>query len=330
MSIVLATGPSACTDGKTGDKAGDKTAEMTPEQKRAADSLEQVRKRNAPLLNEHDLSSFTKLPAPPAELQEDTIPIRTPEGGPARYGSPSGMLLQKFKGGLTGERRTTWSAYGMNELKVEDFHPIKPIPGVPEEQQNTKKTVIATPEYFYIIDAAKKTAYRENNKEDDTYLLNDSLKKVSFDEFINTRLRTPEPRLPDTVINGYRLRVYQTNTPGFSLTRWVWRGVTMLEHWRGLLGQPGQPTPPDTMEFYAEPVEIQFTPNLPESTFRPPADYKIVEGMPPMPTPRMNPQGPRPNGSMPPPPGMPPQGQPPMPPPGQPQMPPTPSAPPRP
>jgi hypothetical protein len=203
------------------------------------------------------------LPPPPADLATDTIPLRTPDNGPARYGIPSGRIYQVYKGARSGFRMTIFDQYGMRERRVDSSAPYPS--GTPGPFQNT--LFITTRDFFGTLDKSIDKAWRRPNDIDDLYMKSDSGKRFSLGDLSFIQATQMGERLPDTVIDGYHCRVVKVTRPGFTDTRWVWRGIMIRQHF----------APVEGGDFYIETVEL--TPNVPtnDSLFTFPQGTKLQE-----------------------------------------------------
>ncbi len=204
---------------------------------------------------------------PPAPAGPDDIPVRTPEGGAARYGTPKGILVQRYTGSLTGERRTVWDSYGILERHAEDMHPYPADHPGPKE--NTMR--IANRKYFYILDVDRKVGNVDTNTGEEQYLSNDTLGNVSLGDYLMAMAN--DTVIGDTVVNGYHLQIRDQKGPGYHVQRYVWRGLSLAEH----LTQTATAHPD---EFWLIPVKLDLSPTLADSMFTAPSDYKLVHGRP--------------------------------------------------
>jgi hypothetical protein len=203
------------------------------------------------------------LPAAGDALAADSIPLRAPDGGLARFGIESGRIVQVYSGGRRGYRVLLFDKYGMREYRLDSSltHPT----GSPGPFQNS--IFVSTPEFFGNVDRMIHNGWRRPNTVDDKYLNSDSAKRFSLGDMIFFEAVKNGTRLPDTVINGYHCRVVQIKQAGFTDTRWIWRGITLRQYF----------APMDGGAFTVETVEL--TPNITfaDSVFTLPAGYKIQE-----------------------------------------------------
>jgi hypothetical protein len=233
------------------------------------------------------LDAIAKLP--PAPPGADTIPIRTEDGGAARYGIPMAEVEQEYTGHLAGMRMLVFDQWGMREKKIEKFEPA--IKGRPGPSDNTVR--ITTPEKFMVLNMGDKTGFWDVNDGDEMYMNDDTLQNISLGDFLFQM--SQQYHKGDTTINGYNLKMYEELGGGFKVVRWMWRGITLAEHFM----QTGIKDPD---EFWVITKSINLNPPIFENTFDAPADYKLTKGPPP------NPMMGGPNGAPPPPGAAPPAG----------------------
>jgi hypothetical protein len=187
--------------------------------------------------------------------------VKSPEGGPARYGLASGRILQRFTGGLKGERTIVFDQWGLRERKDEVYAPDPP--GRPGPIINS--IVIANRDSFGMVEVRTKSGWIMKNTMDDRYMESDSSKKMSMARFIQAT--SPGRPIPDTVINGYQCKGFVNLAPGIRHITWVWRGIPIREHFIAEA---------DSMEFWVETVELQPNISVPESSFHFPAGYTVT------------------------------------------------------
>jgi hypothetical protein len=234
------------------------------------------------------------LPAASADLGADTIPLRAPDGGPARYGLASGRIVQEYRGGMKGKRVILFDHYGMRERREDNSAPEPP--GKPGPIQNS--IFISRQDTFGRVELRDRSGWKMKNSAIQHYLSSDSSHTMSLGDIIMTK--TPGQRLADTTINGYHCKVVLNQQPGIIHTVWVWRGITLREHFIA---------PMDSMEFWVETIELQPNLSAPDSAFRFPAGITMQEVPEPKPGQTfMPPMGPQQPGATPPAGGPPPAG----------------------
>jgi len=211
-------------------------------------------------------STFPPLAPAPEVLAKDTVPLRAPDGSPARYGLKSGLIVQQFVGNSVGKRRIIFDDYGLRERREENT-----VPNPPGSRGAINNIItIATPEENAYADIRTQRGWKRANEGIGRYLASPESKTMSLAEYvIHTSGAT---RLPDTTINGYECTVLQKGVQGMTITNWIWRGIVIREH---------LVSPRDSVEYFVEPVEIIPDIDVPDSTFRFPAGYQIDAYVPP-------------------------------------------------
>lgn len=227
-----------------------------------------------------------------AEMGSDSIPLRAPDGGLARFGLASGRIVQEYAGSRRGHKLLLFDHYGMREYREDSSAPYPG--GTPGPFQNN--LFISTPEYFGSIDRTIRQGWRRPNVLDEFYLKSDSSKRFSLGDIIFLSAAKVGKRLPDTVINGYHCKVIKISQPGFTDTRWIWRGIVLRQHFEPMQGG----------DFTVETVELTPGVTVPDSVFRFPSNYNVQD------LPAIDPsKPPTPDGGVPLPPGRVPGGAPP-------------------
>lgn len=197
--------------------------------------------------------------APPA-LQADTIPLRTPEGTPARYGVPSARLFGRFSGDARGTRTVIFDQWGLRERKEEN---IAPWPETKSVAINNT-IFITTRESQAYADMRTRRGFRRAINGVQPYENDPASKTVSFGDWIARR--TEARRLEDTVIAGYHTKVFQREQNGVISTIWVWRGLPIRE----LTEVRAQ-----GVRYLFEPLTIDVGVSTDDTTFQFPAGYEI-------------------------------------------------------
>jgi hypothetical protein len=244
-AALLLAGITACSNEKPQGATTDSTVTATPTTATAS---------------EPHLSS--PIPPPPPGLESDSIPLRTPDGSPARFGLKSARIVQVYSGGMKGTRTILFDQYGLRERRDEISAPYPP--GRKGPIQNS--IVISTRDTFGRVDLNGKSGWKMHNSAITHYLSMDSSKNISLGESIFSK--TPGIQLPDTVINGYHCKVRINKQPGIISTVWVWRGIPIREHFEA---------PMDSMEFWVETKEITPNINVPDSAFKFPAGIPVQD-----------------------------------------------------
>ncbi len=202
----------------------------------------------------------------PASLSADTVPLRAPDGAPARYGVASGEILQRFTGSSIGERRIIFDRYGLRERREENMAPNPP--GAKGAVNNI--ITIATPEENSYADVRTQRGWKRTNEGVSRYLASPESKTMSLADYV-VHMSGAE-RLPDTTIAGYHCTVLRKKVKGMTVTNWIWRGIVIRER---LYSHA------DNLEYFVEPVSIRADITVADTTFTFPAGYQIDNFVPP-------------------------------------------------
>lgn len=210
-----------------------------------------------------DTTAPKPLPHAPAAIAADTIPLRAPDGSPARYGLRSGRIVLRFTGNSRGERTLTFDSYGLRERKEE-----RTVPYPPGQSKGAINNLIfiTTPEYSSYADIRTRMGWKRPNQGVVRYLASEESKTIPLGE-LAVRNSGAE-RLPDTTISGYHCKVLRKQVQGMTITDWIWRGITIRER---------VVSATDGFTSTAEPVEITADIDVPPSTFEFPPGYKISD-----------------------------------------------------
>jgi hypothetical protein len=270
--LIIAAALVACDNKSAEQPRNDSVTANAPkaDASKGGAAIDSVRGERAPrnALDSTMLAPPPPLPAAPASLAADTIPLSAPNGAPARYGLKSGLIVHRFTGNIRGERRTLFDEYGMKERREENSVPY------PEGTRGriSNVIVITTDKEQAYVDVRTKHGYRTPNEGLKRYLAMGASKKMSLGEMVISE--SGAERLPDTTIAGYRCRVLRKNVDGMTITNWIWRGIVLREHLA---------SPQDKVEYTMEPVEIKADVEVPAGSFTFPADSKIDPYTPPAP-----------------------------------------------
>lgn len=246
---------SACGDAQVGDNTKKDTTAPAPES-----SSQTALGTDASFATIDTTAPKPNFPPPPAGMADDTVPIRTPEGKPARFGVKSGRLTFKYDGDIRGERVVTFDDYGLKERIHDRFAPYPPQgPGPIREI-----LAISTPTYRIQSDVGSKTAMRDTNIAMEAYLASDSSKTMSLSQYILQRQGVEY--LGDTVVAGYHARILRAKSQGGPVTFILWRGITIGEH--GEFTQMNK-----HHELVLQKMELNI--DLPDSTWQAPSGYSI-------------------------------------------------------
>ncbi len=205
-----------------------------------------------------------ELPPPPIEYAHDTIPIRTDDGALAIYGVSSAQVILEYTGQRAGTRKVIFDDYGMR-LRIEEFSRPFP-PGTPGPSDSL--LTIRTPEWLYRLDYYRDEAFRFYNRTESMqrFIDDDVEEKRSMGEELIKGMNMT--RLADTTIQGYECRTYQQKIPGVVITRWIWRGVILREHFDAFA---------DNIAYFAEPVLVAINIEVDDETFEPIKGYEIKD-----------------------------------------------------
>lgn len=196
------------------------------------------------------------------------IPLRTPDGKPARFAFRSGSIEMRYTGDFRGVRRLMFDDYGMREWQYDSAVPAQRVmAAVPPYQFS-----ILTPEYYGGVDLRTGKGQKAPNAAYERYLASPELSQKPFGEIALER--SGGERLPDTTLLGkYRCRVYRRSYPNFTQTMWVWGGIPIMEKMRVGKEVAGN--------YLLEPVEIITGTDVPDSIFTFPERYRITTVAPP-------------------------------------------------
>ncbi|MBC8144349.1 MAG: hypothetical protein H7X80_02120 [bacterium] len=205
-------------------------------------------------------ATSSAIPFDPGGIAQDSVPIRTPEGTPARYGWKSGHVVLRYTGGLLGQREIYFDDWGMRERRLDS---TEPAPGVPGPKQYT--LLISDADRFTMLDLPQKSGWSMENDSDERYLESDSSKDISLAEMI---FRTSGGvRRADEMVNGVKANVLEMDQGGSVTKIWVRQGLVIKEQF----------TPKGGTGFAVEPVLIEFDVDVPKSLFDIPPGMKIQE-----------------------------------------------------
>ncbi|MEP7219063.1 MAG: hypothetical protein ABI876_09100 [Bacteroidota bacterium] len=210
-----------------------------------------------------DTNAPPPLAQAPRAIASDTVPLRAPDGGPARYGIATGRVVLRFTGNRRGERRLTFDHYGVRERKEENVIPY-PL-GSANGAINNVVSIVTDSTNAY-ADIRTQMGWHRPNLSIKRYLNAPEAATTSFAAYLLNQ--SGAERLPDTVISGYHCKVLRKSSGGMTVTNWVWRGITIREH---LVSAE------DKVDYIAEPVEISAGIDVPASTFEFPKGYRISE-----------------------------------------------------
>lgn len=196
------------------------------------------------------------------------IPLKTPDGKPARFAFRSGHVVMRYEGDFHGTRDLYFDDYGLRERKDDSAVPAhKMIAAVPPQQ-----ITIITPEYYGGVDLRSGKGQKARNAAYDRYVGSPESSKIPFGEMALER--SGGTRLADTTLLGtYRCRVYRRSYPNFTQTMWVWGGIPIREQMQVVSGMSGN--------YLLEPVSIETGIEVPDSLFSFPEGYDIKEVPPP-------------------------------------------------
>jgi hypothetical protein len=271
MMIVAAT---ACGDGKADD---------APQQSNATPDT--TAKAPVPLANIDKMpmadidTSRPSSKMPPAPAVDQAVPIRTPEGQPARYAVKSGRLTFHYDGDVRGERIITFDDYGLKEHIKDRFMPF------PTDAMSGIRggISIATPTERITLQDQPPTAYKLPNLAMQEYLASDSSTKMSLTDYIIAR--SGAKKVKEENLQGYAATMYEISSPGGPVRWWYWHGIIVREE--------GEYTQMNKRHI-AMLQKIELNIAVPDSLFKIPAGYTL-QAPPPPPSP--NPPGAAPSGT---------------------------------
>ncbi|MCC7438458.1 MAG: hypothetical protein IT211_08165 [Armatimonadetes bacterium] len=258
MMVVAAT---ACGDGKADD---------APQQSNAAPDTAAKPPVSVANIDKMPMATIdTTRPSskmPPAPAVDQAVPIRTPDGEPARYAMKSGRLTFRYDGDLRGERVVTFDDYGLKEYTEDRFTQF-PMNAMSDIRDGIS---IATPTERFSLEAQTKTAYKLPNIAMQNYLASDSASKMSLTDYILARSQAK--RIKEENLQGYATTMYEIASPGGPVRWWYWKGIVIREE-----GEYTQMNKHHTVMLQ----KIELNIPVPESLFQIPAGYKIQTPPPP-------------------------------------------------
>lgn len=266
LSGVMLVAATACGDGKPGDDP--QASNTTTTDTTAKNPVPVANIDNAPIPIDIDTTRpSATMPKMPAVTE--SVPIRTPDGQPARYAVKSGRLTFQYDGDLRGERIITFDNYGLKEHVVDRFMPFPIDPMTPKREMTTITTLT---EQFSLQSHTNK-AYRLPNSAIQDYLGSDSANTVSLAEFVFARRGMK--KIKDETIQGYPTTLYEIASPGGPVRMWYWKGLPIREE--------GEFTKMNKRHaLLLQKIELNIS--IPESLFQVPQGY-TVENPPPPPSP---------------------------------------------
>jgi hypothetical protein len=227
---------------------------------------------------------------PNEPLAMDSVPLRTPAGGPARFHRRSGYLRYQYTGDLVGMREIWFDDYGMLERRTDSAFIVG------EQLPPQISIMIGRRDSFAIISPAERTTTMIPNKGFDEYLKSDSGKSRSLAEMIFRG--SGGRRLPNETIKGMPVSVVQLDQGEVSTRVSVWQGIVLREEVRRQDGK-GHKVEIDSMAFDIEVPKSKFdTPKGYTVQQRQPGAPREAQGAPPPGMPR--PGGPPAGGARPP------------------------------
>ena len=258
MMVVAAT---ACGDGKADD---------APQQSNAAPDT--TAKAPVPVANIDKMpmadidTSRPSSKIPPAPALDQAVPIRTPEGQPARYAVKSGRLTFRYDGDLRGERVITFDDYGLKEFTEDRFiqFPMDATAGIREG------TSIATPTERISLQTPTKIAYKLPNLAMQQYLSYDSTNTMSLTDLILAR--SGAKKVKEENLQGYAATLYEIASQGGPVRWWYWKGIVIREE-----GEYTQMNKHHTLMLQ----KIELNIPIADSLFQVPAGYKVQTPPPP-------------------------------------------------
>lgn len=193
----------------------------------------------------------------------DSIPIRTPDGGVARYGLESGRVNMVYSGHAKGGRVVVWDGWGKRERR-ETFR--QPEPETKPAGFDHSIFITNGEDQTYVSILQKKAQHRHTGESTKMYFASPEASSRSFGGVMVDA--TGAQRLADTTILGRRCHVYQRTRSGMTTTLAMWRGIVLREE----VNNPAQ-----DLRFVLEAVELSPNITVPESAFTAPTDFPIEE-----------------------------------------------------
>jgi len=192
----------------------------------------------------------------------DSIPIRTPDGKPARYGVESGRVTMAYSGDAKGDRTVVWDGWGDRERR-ETFR--QPNPEYKSTGFDHSVFITDGVDQSYVSFMQKKAQHRRTT-EAERYLSSPDAANRSFGSVMVEAAGAQ--RLADTMFLGRRCRVISRTRGDMTTTLTMWRGIVLREEVRNQR---------QGVRFVLEATRIETNVPVPESTFTVPTDFPIEE-----------------------------------------------------
>lgn len=203
-----------------------------------------------------------QLPQAPANMAADTIVRTTSEGKPAIYSVESGHIVQVYKGDRTGKKEFYFKDYGRYQRLADSSVPQKENDAMPPH--NTLR--ISTPTFVGAYEGEYGQGWRAPNKYEEQYEQSGKAGSLSVSQYALEQMGAKH--IGDTTLNGYKVRIYRNDIGPLIHTLWIWREVALKEHFFA---------PYDDVEYWLEPVSMELGVDLPDSLFKFPKEYVVVD-----------------------------------------------------
>lgn len=192
----------------------------------------------------------------------DSIPLRTPDGNPARYGVESAEIELEYSGNVKGNRTIKFDKFGSREIRTE-----KSIP-YPEASKGRIQnyTMLTTLDTFGVTDNITKDGWVQKNTLDDDYLKSDSSKKMSFGEYVISKAQGVIVRNENVI--GKNCTVYERSQNGVISTLWIWKGIILKEEYS---------SPQDSVQYKLIPKKLSLNMKYQDSTFKLSSDFVMKD-----------------------------------------------------
>lgn len=202
------------------------------------------------------------IPQAPADLASDTVLGKSGNGKPAIFSVESLHLVQEYRGDRTGKKEVFIRDYGRYQRIADSSVPLNAKDAVPQQTI----LMISTPEFVGSYQKEYGQGWRSPNRYEQTYVEAQKAGASSLSRYSLEQMGAKH--IGDTVINGYHTQVYRNDIGQLIHTLWIWREVALKEHFFA---------PYADVEYWLEPISIEAGATMPDSLFKFPKEYAIID-----------------------------------------------------
>lgn len=257
--VIVATGFTSCKNGENKNEIKNETASEggavannSAQDKASISSTLATAPAESNNAQEQEISRFAT----------DSIPMKTENGKPARYGVASAEIEFEYSGNVRGTRKIMFDNYGQREMKIEHSAP-NPETAKGRIQNYTMLTTLDT---FGVTDDMAKQGWIQKNNLDDEYLRSDSAKTMSFGAYVIARANGKV--LKQDKVWEKDCAVFQREQNGVISTIWIWRGIIMKETYS---------SKQDSISYELKPKKINFGAKFQDSDFKLSTEYEMQD-----------------------------------------------------